>query len=392
MVALPAGSASYGYDGSADETAFHKIMDYSASSRYGVNTPGAFKATNVAGQALQISLAAGTAWTAGVIDIMPTAQTVQLNAATSTRWDLVVLRRDWQPTIGVTTIEVIQGTSAKALPSRNNNGGVLDDQPLWLLRIEPGQSVPAEFVDLRLWARNGGCTANDDLVRSYLSTTGASVEINGVLWLYRVGANGTNEWVKPVELAMAADSSSSSTGAAGKLVRRDSNHRFGILDPVTATHPASKGYVDFEIQDHGHHALTSEGDGIVLFVGSDSRGKYVDSDAIRARTYDEAPNMYIGSDGKIGRSTNAPTPRFGTVSVPLSSSAGSDGFHKGTINVNIPSGVFDQTPVVFVSALSEAPELIGAVTAHDRTKTGFLISVARRTGTTTTVAWWAVTS
>lgn len=338
MVALPEGSASYGYDGSADETAFHKIMDYSASSRYGVNTPSAFKATNVAGQALQVSLAAGTAWCAGVVDIMPTAQTVQLNAATSTRWDMVVLRRDWQPTIGVTTIEVIQGTSAKELPSRNNNGGVIDDQPLWLLRIEPGQSVPAEFVDLRLWARTGGVSAKDDLVRSYLQTTGTEVEINGRVWKYRNGVNDTNEWVElpgvadKEKLDGATSGAPMGLGTPNALVRRDSGGHIYVRPPTFLAHPATKFYVDELIDD------------------------------VIANMLDIMPQVWRDRVEVTPSKADDPTSKV----------------------VNFPSGHFTRTPTVQVTANVTVPGNVH-VSVTDVSKTSCRVWVERNSTTTTGV-------
>lgn len=194
---------SVGYDGTVDEKQFEKIMGYSTYSKYGVHASGAFAASNVAGQVLQVQIAAGTAWTSGVVDTMDTPDTVQLEPTSGTRWDLIVLRRNYQPPGGTTTLAVVKGGASMVLPVRENNPGVLDDQPLWLVKVESGKSVPSQYVDLRVWARSGGCTAKHDLVRSYLSSLGTMIEINGVLWLSRVGANGQGEWVKPIELALA---------------------------------------------------------------------------------------------------------------------------------------------------------------------------------------------
>ena len=46
---------SAGYDGTVDETQFEAIMGYSAHSLFGVATGGAFAASNVAGQVLQVT-------------------------------------------------------------------------------------------------------------------------------------------------------------------------------------------------------------------------------------------------------------------------------------------------------------------------------------------------
>lgn len=192
---------SVGYDGSVDETQFEKIMGYSASSKFGVNSLGAFKASTVAGQVLQVRLSSAggsaTAWTAGVVDAMDADATVQLESpASGTRWDLIVLRRDYQPPGGSTSLAVVQGGSAKAIPTREVASGVLEDQPLWLVRVDAGSAVPAQYVDLRVFARNGGCTANDDMVREYMGSLGTMIEVNGILWLRRVSTSGIEEWAK----------------------------------------------------------------------------------------------------------------------------------------------------------------------------------------------------
>ncbi|MGP5219437.1 hypothetical protein [Arthrobacter rhombi] len=204
---------SVGYDGTVDEIQFEKIMGYSAHSKYGVNSSGAFAASTVAGQVLQVKIKGnqGTfpaaAWTAGVVDLMDTDETVQLEPATSgSRWDLITLRRDYQPPGGETAFAVVKGTGRKAIPARETNAGVLDDQPLWLVRVDAGKSTPSEYVDLRVWARNGGCTANHDLVRSYMGFTGTQIEINGTLWLRRVGSKGTEEWMKLIDPSVLEDS------------------------------------------------------------------------------------------------------------------------------------------------------------------------------------------
>lgn len=190
---------SWGYDGTVDEVDFGRIMAFSASSEYGVDDPNSFKASTVAGQVLMTQLTGGWAWTSGLVDNMTTMETVQYDpVASGTRWDMVVLRRDWTPPGGTTTLAVIKGGASKALPGRNDVRGVLQDQPLWLVRIDSGKSIPSEYVDLRIFARNGGCTANDDLARSYVSFTGTMIEIRDTLWIYRVSPNGTNEWKKLV--------------------------------------------------------------------------------------------------------------------------------------------------------------------------------------------------
>lgn len=261
---------SIGYDGTVDEVEFSKLMAYSASSEYGVNAPGSFKASSVAGQVRLVALAPGIAWTSGLVDEMTDSQTVSFDPVPSgERWDMIVLRRDWQPPGGNTTLEVIKGGATKVLPSRYNNRGVRDDQPLWMVRLTSTSSVPVEYVDLRVFARSGGATANDDLVRSYVNVTGTWIEINGKIWIYRVGSNGVNEWV---ELAKS----------------------FGL---------ATTADLNFAIQDHGHRNLYDPVSKQQLFLDKDSIGPFLRSSSVFGREYAQKPNMYVTSLGTIGRST-----------------------------------------------------------------------------------------
>jgi hypothetical protein len=60
--------------------------------------------------------------------------------------------------------------------------------------------------------------ANDDLVRSFLNATGTRININGVEWQRRSGANDTPEWVQlspgAWEVARTVNASSTFTGTA----------------------------------------------------------------------------------------------------------------------------------------------------------------------------------
>lgn len=284
---------SVGYDGTVDEIQFEKIMGYSAHSKYGVNTSGAFAASTVAGQVLQVKIKGnqGTfpaaAWTAGVVDLMDTDETVQIEPATSgSRWDLIALRRDYQPPGGETALTVVKGTGRKTIPSRETNAGVLDDQPLWLVRVDAGKSTVSEYVDLRVWARNGGCTARHDLVRSYMGITGTQIEINGTLWLRRVGKSGDEEWVKPIDLADGPIDNSRLQNISGgdSWLAVSSGDAAMRLAAVGSFYTQFKGETKFQVGP----------DGLMR-----SRGK----ESAYNRTYSGRPNMYVSSNGYIGRST-----------------------------------------------------------------------------------------
>jgi hypothetical protein len=194
---------SIGYDGSVNERQWAELVPSAGSSTYGVKGAGDLKVTAVPGQPLMVSVAAGTAWGHGVMDTETANTTITCDAISSgTRWDLIALRRDWQPLAGGPTSAVkITGTAEKVIPgSRQVQPGVVDDQPLALVQWTAGQTQPTQIIDLRCWAGNGGLVANDTLALSYLGKLGASVTIAGSEWNHVVGANDSPAWVKSTEL------------------------------------------------------------------------------------------------------------------------------------------------------------------------------------------------
>lgn len=190
---------SVGYDGTVDEVQWASMVSKVGSYEYGVDGAGHFAVNQIAGTRM-ISVALGVAWGRGVMDTSDSTVNIQLDSvATGSRWDMIALRRTWGPANGgPTEIVVVKGTSTKALPSsRQKNPGVIDDQPLALVRVQAGQSSIPEIVDLRVWGRNGGqLFAKDDLVRSYVASVGTEININGTLWQRTVSANSIAEWVK----------------------------------------------------------------------------------------------------------------------------------------------------------------------------------------------------
>jgi len=138
----------------------------------------------------------------GIMDVFES--NTQLNfASVSTgspdRWDMVVLRRLWNATPGssTSTYTIITGGPNRSLPARNNNKGVLADQPIALCRIKAGSTTVQEIVDLRCWAHNAGMVALDKLVMSYQDQIGTTIDINGETWCYRVVQSGSTlstEW------------------------------------------------------------------------------------------------------------------------------------------------------------------------------------------------------
>jgi hypothetical protein len=189
---------SIGYDGSVNEKQWAELVPSVGAATYGVKEADDLKVSAVAGQALTVSVASGAGWGHGVLDTETANTTVACEALSSgTRWDLIALRRNWQPLAGgPTSVVAISGTSTKELPStRLIVPGVEDDQPLALVQWSSTQTQPADIIDLRCWAGNGGLVAKDDLVRTFMLAPATRIHINGTEWVRRPGDNDSLEWV-----------------------------------------------------------------------------------------------------------------------------------------------------------------------------------------------------
>lgn len=183
------------YDGPVTESDWAK--NRMGSPFYGVNTSDSWNVSATTGDRT-ISIAVGDGFGHGVADVSDTNVTLQLDPITSgSRWDLIAMRRDWQPVAGGPSAFVkVTGQASKIIPAgRLNNPGVQDDQPLALVQVTAGQTQPTAIVDLRCWAGPGGLEARDDLARSYLAYPGAEVRIGQAVWRYTAQPNNLWAWV-----------------------------------------------------------------------------------------------------------------------------------------------------------------------------------------------------
>jgi hypothetical protein len=185
---------SVGYDGTVNETQWAQLIG-EAGSRYGVAGAGDLKVTTLTGQDRTVTIAAGVAHGNGIYDTLSTAENVgPLPIVSSgTRWDTIVLRRNWST--NATTPMYLQGTAVQGIASgRVKNPGVQDDQPLALVQITAGQTLPTAIVDLRCWGGDGGVYAASDDALAYLDSPGTDVWINGIEYVREVASNGTVSW------------------------------------------------------------------------------------------------------------------------------------------------------------------------------------------------------
>lgn len=183
------------YTGSVDHVEWAKAAGEVGSTFYGAEDLASWKPTAVSGVDRTVRIAPGTVWGRGVRDTNDASFDVSIPSTSSSsgRWDLIVARRTWGTS--TTTIVRVQGTSSKAIPAGRTVGpGVVDDQPLALVKVSNGSSAITELVDLRCFGGGaGGLQALDKLALQYLNFPGALVQIGTEFWSYSVNAG---DWVK----------------------------------------------------------------------------------------------------------------------------------------------------------------------------------------------------
>lgn len=193
-----------GYDGEAheiDEVGWAQIAGFYGSS-YGVagldgapdQTAG--RVTTVASAERTVAVAPMIAFGHGVRDRSDTTVNVQLPAVAVglVRWFLVAVRRNWQT--NTTTIAALPSAQAsQVIPSqRLTNPGVQDDQPLALVQVTGGQSIPTAIVDLRVWSGHAGLVAASQAALAYLERLGTQVTIGTKTWTRLLSSTGSPTW------------------------------------------------------------------------------------------------------------------------------------------------------------------------------------------------------
>ena len=124
-----------GYPGTVNSAQLANWMPNVAAAQYSVEgLTHAQVVTNAIGSR-GVTVKAGTVIGDGIMDVFENDTNLNLGSVASgspDRWDMIVLRRTWSATVGASTsiYTVIPGGPNKSLPSRNNNKGVLSDQPI----------------------------------------------------------------------------------------------------------------------------------------------------------------------------------------------------------------------------------------------------------------------
>jgi hypothetical protein len=95
----------------------------------------------------------------------------------------------------------VNGTTAPIIPPGRTTGpGVVDEQPIALVQVTAGVASPTAYIDLRVWAGNGGVIADNWLALTYLDSLGTSLYTNndGKRYTRTIGQDGNPLWIASV--------------------------------------------------------------------------------------------------------------------------------------------------------------------------------------------------
>lgn len=177
------------FDGAVSEGDHAQNIWRVGKSRYGVVSNSDWAVTIKAGTDRTVNIAKGVGWGSGVVTETTTTETVTVPSpsGTSTRWDLIVMRRNWSGAGGSAVLTYVTGSSSKSIPSnRNKTPGGIDDQPLALIRVQGGQSNVLEVFDLRVWGEN---RMANTMCLDYIGEPGATAVYGDTLYVCNSNGN-----------------------------------------------------------------------------------------------------------------------------------------------------------------------------------------------------------
>ena len=161
-------------------------MQWGLGARYWVRADGDLQVTPKTDGTRQVNISVGYGGGCGVVDHLTATKVVTLPTVTSgTRWFLIVARRNWNTgSVGTTFTYIDAGTSASALPTLNVDGVTaggtgLDDQPLAMVPLTAGDTVPGTPIDVRVIGASarGILLAKSELALQYQYYAGQVVKI-----------------------------------------------------------------------------------------------------------------------------------------------------------------------------------------------------------------------
>ena len=188
---------SVGYEGTIMPNQDWAKWQWSAGARYMVYNNDTLVARPVSDGTREIEFVGGVIGGWGIQDELGNGGRVQLPLVeTGTEWFLVSARRTWG-TSQRTTFSVTPAGSSPILPTRQTSPGEVDDQPLCLVAMTAGQSVPGEIRDLRVIGTGGTFfLANDELALSYMGFDGITIRIGDTVWQRKITSTGARTWDK----------------------------------------------------------------------------------------------------------------------------------------------------------------------------------------------------
>lgn len=279
--------SSLGYAGSITETTGKDFWNRIGASKYGVVGAGDLKVSTTTGDRMLL-VASGIAWGHNIQDTLSTSVSVQLNSvASGSRWDLVVVRRD---VTAKTSIEVVQGTGSKTIPSLTTTTASHADQPIALCRVDAGVTTVQEIIDLRCWSSNGGVVIVNQLALDYLNTPGARVLQGGTEYRYLPDSLGVFGWESRETMFREwnAETSVTTSGASGSKSVSFPAGLFTIPPLVQATKQGGQSakYIPYVTN------ITTSGCSVGLYSGDGTGATTTTTVAIRA--VQTAPNRATG--------------------------------------------------------------------------------------------------
>lgn len=191
-------SSSIGYAGSVDNADWARLQA-AIGHEYFVADADSVRVTPVPTGTREVDVAAGDFGGHGILDTNDAPVRLQLpSVTTGTEYFLIVARRTWGVT-QATSFEVIDaGTAGTELPARNTDPGTVDDQPLALVPLTAGSTVPGAPIDLRAigHTKGGPYSAFSELALSYLNKIGTVVKIGTNTWTRIVNGSYAASWSK----------------------------------------------------------------------------------------------------------------------------------------------------------------------------------------------------
>lgn len=187
---------SVGYGGTINEVEM-ALTAGSFPAEYGVLGANAWRVSAAAGMDRGVAIAPGVGY-GHFVTVTSDTQVVLQGAPVSSgsRWDTVVMRRDWQPPAGESTFVLVQGSTSQTIAAgRLRAPGVEDDQPIALVRFTAGQTAPTQIIDLRCWAGNAGLIAASTDALAYLDRLGSNVRVGNDAYARMFDGQGSPAWV-----------------------------------------------------------------------------------------------------------------------------------------------------------------------------------------------------